>query len=38
MPFNADLMKRYEVSSHANFVKNDPACAESVAKADAAGA
>ena len=37
--FNADLMKRYVVSSRVNLVKNDdPTCAESVAKADAAGA
>lgn len=38
-PFNAELMKRYEVSTRVNLVKNDdPACAERVARADASTA
>lgn len=37
-PFNAELMNRYEVSDRVNLVQNDdPACAEPLAKVDAAG-
>jgi putative SOS response-associated peptidase YedK len=37
-PFNPVLMRRYEVSSRVNLVKNnDSACAELVTRTDAAG-
>jgi hypothetical protein len=36
-PFNADLMRRFEVSNRVNLVKNDdPACREPVVRVDAA--
>ena len=36
-PFNADLMRRFEVSSRVNLVKNDdPACAEPMVRLSAA--
>jgi putative SOS response-associated peptidase YedK len=37
-PFNADLMRRYEVSNRVNLIKNDdPACAEPAARLTATG-
>lgn len=37
-PFDPSLMRRYEVSSRVNVVKNDdPSCAEPVVRAEAAG-
>jgi hypothetical protein len=38
-PYNADLMRRFEVSNRVNLVKNDdPACAEPVSRGNVANA
>jgi hypothetical protein len=37
-PFDPTLMKRYEVSSRVNLVKNDaPACVEAAVRAEVVG-